>query len=86
MTEIYFWSKWRFGNHKRWKLDIYCSRIRKWTNESNMEYFAHLENWNGVWIGLDGELNFPYGNGILYCYENLPEKFNKEMYWCNKIL
>jgi len=37
-------------------------------------------------IGLDGELNFPYGNGILYCYENLPEKFNKEMYWCNKIL
>ena len=38
------------------------------------------ENWNGVSIGLDGELNFPYGNGI-YCYKNLPEKFNKEMYF-----
>ena len=37
-------------------------------------------NWNGVWIGLDGELNFPYGNSI-YCYKNLPEKFNKEMYF-----
>ena len=44
------------------------------------------ENWNGVSIGLDGELNFPsHGNGI-YCYNNLPEKFNKEMYFVVALL
>ena len=43
-----------------------------------MEYFAHLKK-TGMEYGIG--LDFSYGNGILYWYENLPEKFNKEMYF-----
>lgn len=38
------------------------------------------EHWRGVSIGLDGQLNFPFGNGI-YCYKNYPNNFDKEMYF-----
>ena len=38
------------------------------------------ENWKGVSIGLGGELDFPYGNGI-YCYNNVPNNYNKEVYF-----
>lgn len=38
------------------------------------------ENWKGVSVGLNGELNFPYGNGI-YCCKNVPNFFDREKYF-----